>query len=175
MQLRWLDAARDHRAALKAFTCTDPKKPVWDKLRRAAFHPREWEYTVQLLVHKIKVPVQLPRRILLGFDESGTLRAAIHYTLYDEEDLCWVEFIACDQETRGRGYAAEAFEAMFRDLADLGWTRGYEIAGRIHPKNESSKRAFQRAGGTFCQMDGDLERWSLIIAEQVRTEAAGHA
>jgi RimJ/RimL family protein N-acetyltransferase len=159
VQLRWCEAEKAHRPALQAFICTDPPKLIYEP-KRGRYHPQQWEYDVQAAIHKLRVPRQLPERVLLGFD-GDVLRAVITYVLLDDCNQVFVHLIACDHSARGNGYAAEAYEAMFADLAELGWMGGYEVEGNVHPKNEASKRAFARMGGQLVETIGGYEVWRL--------------
>lgn len=172
VQLRWCEAEKSHRDALRAFICTDPPRELYEK-GRGRYHPTQYEYDVQSEVHKLR-PRRMPERQLLGFDEKGILRAVITYVIIearveDDElveagDQVFVRLVACDQSCRGQGLAAQAYAAMFADLASLGWVGGFEVEGNIHSDNDASKRAFARAGAKFdSYAAGGYEIWKIVV------------
>jgi RimJ/RimL family protein N-acetyltransferase len=120
-----------------------------------------WEFDVQVHVHKRRVPVQFPERVLVGFDDA-TLKAYIHFVMLDDENIVFVRAVACDYGSRGNGYAADAYDAMFEDLAQFGWIDDFEVEGNIHRLNVASQRAFERAGGYFIEdATSDMEVWRI--------------
>jgi hypothetical protein len=164
VRLRWCEAEKAHRLDLQAFTCTYPPKELYEK-GRGRYHPTPWEHEVQVHVHSKRPPVQLPDRILLGFD-GDALAAYINYLIVEEpeESFIFVRAMACAYDSRGNGYGAEAYDAMFADLATLGWTEDYEVEANIHQSNVHSIRTFEGAGGYFMSdAAGGMEIWRLYV------------
>jgi hypothetical protein len=104
--------------------------------------------------------------MLLGFNRD-VLSAYISFEVVEdppggEPPFVFVKTVACAYSTRGRGYAGEAYEAMFVDLMGMGWTDGFEVEANIHRSNEASKSAFEKAGGYLMEEAvEDLEIWRL--------------
>jgi predicted GNAT superfamily acetyltransferase len=163
--LQWCEAERVHRLAIEAFICTHPPRELWDR-RRGRHHPFPWELEVQSKIHGRTPPVQLPHRMLLGFNRDA-LQAYISFELVEdppggEPPFVFVKAVACAHSARGRGYAGEAYEAMFADLSKMGWVDGFEVEANIHRLNEASKSAFEKAGGYFMEEAiANLEVWRL--------------
>lgn len=159
-ELTWVGAAAGHVAALQAFTCAEPPRARWDRLRRDHVHPKPWELAVQAAVRSIRPPLPPEENALLAFS-GGALAGIAHCSWTDGGEQLLVMSIARDVRFRGTGLGSVLLRqtlAVLRSVRDEAGV-GCGVFARVDHRNEPSRQMFRRAG--FVYLEDDFEEPNL--------------
>jgi hypothetical protein len=140
--LTWVGLAGEHVPALQGFTCADPPRASWDRLRRDHVHPRPEE------------------NALLAF--SGDALAGVSRVSWtDGGEQLLVMSIARDVRFRRVGLGVVLLRQTLDVLRTVRDEAGAGCAAfaRVDHRNEPSRRMFELAG--FVYLENDFEEPNL--------------
>lgn len=160
-ELRWVNAAANHRAALDRFVCTEPESQQYDRYR-GRWHPRPWELEVQSHLRGLRLPVPPGAALLLGFDPGGDgLAGAIHFGFEETGAHFMIWAVARDLRFAGRGVGREAVGQAMRSLRATKDAHSLScgVITHIDPRNDASRAVFQAAGFEYLGSYDGYEAW----------------
>jgi ribosomal protein S18 acetylase RimI-like enzyme len=132
-------------------------------------HPKEWEWDVQEIIQRLRLPCK-PRFItLLGHDEAG-LGAVVQAEEFEKNERFEITVCAVEKRlrSRGGGYADEMLEqiieAVNARVLDHGGTEHVLVEALIDPRNGPSQALFRRAGFKHRRERDGLQVWERTLA-----------
>lgn len=167
--LKWGDAEKRHREELQHFICAIPERPIKDAGSGwVPYHPRFWEFDVQLMVRGLgrKVPPPRETTVLVGENADG-LAAVSCFTRLDGPSVVHLDLMAVSVRLRGQGgaYAREmvrtTLERIEADAIDAGGLE-MKVVGEIYKDNVPCLRLVHSFGLNFVEeAETGAQTWAL--------------
>ena len=165
-----VDANREHRQALREFTCTtpDPKSATGRRLS----HPRAWEKHVQTYIRRLGVPKPVGQVVQLGIDEDAGLVSVAHFSYTESvnhDAVVSAHAVAIEVSQRGaEGETADwAMEQLLQRASSDFQARKYSSAtvlAEVHASNRDCQTFLERNEFSFHSAVGtDLQLWTLAF------------
>lgn len=164
MSLDWCNAkTRTHREHLSTFRCADPEHSDFDEETEEETHDFPWEVEVQEHINLLRAPKYPPSFLILGY-EGDRLAVVLELDAYQFDRYCWVRCVGVANWAKGNGHAVEALtDVIHRVMSKYGITNDYTIEAHVDRDNDSSQRAFTKAGFECIGLRDGYEVWAKAI------------
>lgn len=163
MPLDWCTAKTPtHREHLSTFRCADPDHSFFDEEKEEEHHDFPWEIEVQEHVNALRVPAYAPVFLILGYD-GDRLAAVLQLRVDHLDNYCWIKTVAVANWAKGQGHAVTAVTEIVDRVMQKYGTSDYTVEAHVDRDNDSSQRAFDKAGFVHVEMRDGYELWARKV------------